>query len=123
MLGVFAALGLVLVALGVFSVVAYAVSRQTHEIGIRMALGAARADVLRVVGAGAPPRWSRGWASAWPSLAATACSRTSSSAWRPRTRSRWAAVVAALMAVGFLASYLPARRATRVDPLVALRHE
>ena len=48
-LGVFAGLGLVLVALGVFSVIAYTVSRQTHDIGIRMALGAQRTDVLRMV--------------------------------------------------------------------------
>ncbi len=103
--------------------VAYAVSRQTHEIGIRMALGAARADVLRsVVGGGLRLVGSGVGLGLLASLAATRVLSHQLSGVAPGPDHM--GLVAALMsAVGFLASYLPARRATRVDPLVALRHE
>ena len=123
-LGVFAVLGLVLVALGVFSVVAYAVSRQTHEIGIRMALGAARADVLRsVVGGGLRLVGSGVGLGLLASLAATRVLSHQLFGVAPQDPITMGLVAALMSAVGFLASYLPARRATRVDPLVALRHE
>ena len=125
-LAVFATVGLVLVALGVYSVVAYSVSRQTHEIGIRMALGATRADVLRLV------LWMGlqlvvigvvvGLAA---SLGATRLLELTNqlgnvSAHDPVT---YAAVVIVVGMAGLAACYFPARRATRVDPLVALRRE
>jgi predicted permease len=123
-LGIFAVLGLVLVALGVFSVVAYAVSRQTHEIGIRMALGAARADVLRsVVGGGLRLVGSGVALGLLASLAATRVLSHQLFGVAPQDPITMGLVAALMCAVGFLASYLPARRATRVDPLVALRHE
>ena len=123
-LGVFAVLGLVLVALGVFSVVAYAVSRQTHEIGIRMALGATRADLLRsVVGGGLRLVGSGVGLGLLASLAATRVLSHQLFGVAPQDPITMGAVGALMSAVGFLASYLPARRATRVDPLVALRHE
>jgi len=123
-LGVFAVLGLVLVALGVFSVVAYAVSRQTHEIGIRMALGAARADVLRsVVGGGLRLVGAGVGLGLLASLAATRVLSHQLFGVAPQDPTTMGLVAALMSAVGFLASYLPARRATRVDPLVALRHE
>ena len=123
-LGVFAVLGLVLVALSVFSVVAYAVSRQTHEIGIRMALGAARADVLRsVVGGGLRLVGSGVGLGLLASLAATRVLSHQLFGVAPQDPTTMGLVAALMSAVGFLASYLPARRATRVDPLVALRHE
>jgi putative ABC transport system permease protein len=123
-LGVFALTGLVLVALGVFSVTAYAVSRQTHDIGIRMALGAGQADVLRlvlrtalrlvgsgvVVGVGA-------------SLAATRVLANQLFGVTPYDPATLSAVALLVLAVGVLACYLPARRASRVDPKVALRYE
>jgi putative ABC transport system permease protein len=122
-LGVFAAVGLVLVALGVFSVVAYGVARRTREIGIRMALGAERfavrrmvlQDGLRPVVAGV----------ALGIAASLALSRVLASrlfgvtAHDPVTL---AAVVAVVMLAGVAACYFPARRASRVEPLVALRH-
>jgi hypothetical protein len=90
-LGVFAVLGLVLVALGVFSVVAYAVSRQTHEIGIRMALGAARADVLRSVVGGGPRLVGAGVGlGLLASLATTRVLSHQLFGVAPRTRSGWA---------------------------------
>jgi putative ABC transport system permease protein len=124
LLGVFAGVGLVLVAIGVFSVIAYTVSRQTHEIGIRMALGAGRADVLRMVlrmgfrlialGVGVGL------------LASFAVTRVlASQLWSisPHDPLTLGIVVVVVAIAGLTACYFPARRATRVDPMVALRYE
>jgi putative ABC transport system permease protein len=123
-LGVFAVVGLLLVALGVYSVIAYRVSRQIHDIGIRMALGASRGDVLRLVlrkglglvglgiliGLGA-------------SLAVTRVLTDQLIDTAPHDPSTLAAVIAVVVLAGLAACYFPARRATRVDPMVALRSE
>ena len=123
-LGVFAGVGMVLVSLGVYSVIAYTVSRQTHEIGIRMALGAGRTDVLRIV------MW-RGLRLIGLGVAAGVMATLSvtrvlgSQLWgvSPQDPVTLVGVVAVVAIAGFLACYFPARRATRVDPMVALRHE
>ena len=123
-LSVFAGVGLVLVTLGVFSVIAYTVSRQTHEIGIRMALGADRAAVLAMV-----LRMGLGMIGLGVGLglAATfALTRVLSNQLfdvAPHDPLTLLAVAALLTASGLLACYIPARRATRVDPMVALRYE
>jgi putative ABC transport system permease protein len=124
LLGIFAGVGLVLVGLGVYSVTAYAVSRQTHEIGIRMALGAGRMDVLRMVmwmglqlvglGVGVGLLGSLGVGRA------IASQLTGVSPHDPLTLGGVAAV---LIVVGCAACYFPALRATRVDPMIALRYE
>jgi putative ABC transport system permease protein len=124
LLGVFASVGLLLVAMGVYSVIAYTVSRQTHEIGIRMALGAASGDVfgmvlrmgLRLIGIGA----------AAGLLAAFAATRLISAqifGVAPHDPVTLGGVVAVVAGAGVAACYFPARRATRVDPMVALRYE
>ncbi len=123
-LGVFAAVGLVLVALGVYSVVAYTVSRQTHEIGIRMALGASRVDVLKMVlrmglgliGVGVVVGVAT-------SLAATRVMASQLFGVTPHDPPTLALAVVVVAVAGFSACYFPARRATRVDPMVALRYE
>jgi putative ABC transport system permease protein len=124
LLGIFAGVGLVLVALGVYSVTAYTVSRQTHEIGIRMALGAGQSDVMRMV------MWMGlqlvalgiivGLMASWGTTRAIASQLWGVSVHDPVTLF---AVSATLIAVGCAACYFPARRATRVDPMVALRYE
>jgi putative ABC transport system permease protein len=123
-LGAFAGIGLLLTAIGVFSVMAYAVSLETHEIGIRMALGAQRTEILRMV-------LSKGLrlvvAGILIGLATSfAANRLlSSEIWGVSASDPWtfSAVVAVVVAVGATACLLPARRATRVDPLIALRYE
>jgi putative ABC transport system permease protein len=123
-MGVFAAVGLLLVAVGVFSVVAYTVSRQTHEIGVRMALGAGRGQVLamvlrmglRLLGTGVV----LGLAGSAAVSRVIASQLWGVSAHDPLTMALVAAVVAG---AGLAACWFPARRATRVDPLVALRYE
>jgi len=124
LLGVLSTLALVLAALGLFSVMAYAVSQRTAEIGIRMALGAQRADVyspilgraLRlavtgiVIGLGLSLALTRLVASQLIGISAT----------DPIT---YIAVPLLLCAVALAASYIPARRAARIDPLIALRAE
>jgi putative ABC transport system permease protein len=122
LLGVFATVGLVLVAIGVYSVIAYTVSQQTHEIGIRMALGAAPVHVLRLVGfmglrlvaAGAVI----GLLGSFAATRLIAAELVDTSRHDPLTL---IAVVATISIVGLAACYFPARRATRVDPLIALR--
>ena len=124
LLGVFAVLGLLLAAIGIYGVMSYAVAQRTHELGLRMALGAQRRDVLRLI-------LKHGFALTLVGLglglaAASALTRLMKSylfgvsATDPAS---FVAVAALLAVIALLASYLPARRATQVDPLVALRHE
>jgi len=123
-LGIFAFIGLVLVVIGIFGVMAYTVSRQTHEIGIRIALGAQRTDILsmvfvkslRMIAAGV----AIGLLASYGSSRFLASEVSGVSISDPST---YGVVSFIVVAVGLLACYLPARRATRVDPMIALRYE
>lgn len=124
LLAVFGALALVLAAIGIYGVMSFAVAQRTREIGIRMALGAGRSDILSMVlrqggwligtGVGIGLAVALAAANAIKALLLNVDARD------PVTL---VSVAALLSAVAMLATYLPARRATRVDPLVALRHE
>jgi putative ABC transport system permease protein len=124
LLGSFAALALGLAAVGVHGVISYAVSHRIHEVGVRVALGAAPRDILRLV-------VGQGFALAAAgavlgSAGALALSRFVSGMLfgvRAADPVTFGAVAALLVAVALLACYLPARRALRVDPVVALRCE
>ena len=124
LLGVFAAMALVLAAIGVFGVIAYSVSCRTNEIGIRVALGASRSAILRLVLGETLALTFLGLALGVPS--ALAASRLVSHMLfgiSPNDPTTLAAVACALAAVAALAGYIPARRATHVDPMVALRSD
>jgi putative ABC transport system permease protein len=124
LLGIFAGVGLVLVAIGVYSVIAYTVSRQTHEIGIRMALGASRADVLRIVIHMGLTLVVLGLAAGLlASLGATRVIASQLWSVSPHDPVTLSLVVAVVAIAGLAACYFPARRATRVDPMIALRYE
>jgi putative ABC transport system permease protein len=122
---IFGSVGLILVTVGVYSVLAYTTAQKTHEIGIRMALGAERANVLRLVifeglrlvlagvAVGLVVSLLLGRAveaELWPGV-------------KPYDPATLASTVLVLLATGVLACWIPARRAARVDPMVALRYE
>ena len=121
---VFALIGLSLVAIGIFSVMAYSVSLQTHEIGIRMALGAPRGDVLKMVLRKGLAMIAIGiGAGELASLGLTRLARSQIWGVSANDPLTFGAVLAVLITVGLAACFVPARRATQVDPLIALRYE
>jgi len=124
LLAVFAGLGLVLAGVGIYGVMAYAVAQRTREFGLRMALGAQRADVLRSVVVQGLFRAGIGLAIGC--AAALGLAHFMSSLLfqvQPTDPATFTAVALGLFGLALLACYIPARRATKVDPMVALRYE
>jgi putative ABC transport system permease protein len=124
LLGLFAGIALTLAAVGIYGLLQYSTAQQSHDIGIRMALGARRTDVLKAV-------LGRGLRLTFVGVVlglagAYALTRLLSSLLYgvpPTDPATFVCVSFVLVAVALLASYLPARRAARIDPMVALRYE
>ena len=124
LLGAFGGIALLLTAAGIFGVLSYLVTQRTREIGLRVALGAQRSDVLRVIVGHGVRLALLGLGIGM--VAAAVVTRWMSSVLfdvKPTDPLTFVAVAVVLGSVAFLASYLPSRRAMRVDPMVALRHE
>ena len=120
----FGILAILLAAIGLYGVMAYTVTRRTREIGIRLALGAGRASLLKLVLLEVALLTAAGVAIAIPvALAVTRLVRSELYGIVPNDPLSIAAAALVLASVALLAGYIPAERATRVDPLTALRYE
>jgi len=124
LLGVFATVALLLAAIGIYGMMAYSFSQRTHEIGIRIALGAQRLDIFRMAVGEGMQLVAIGLAVGLVgAVALTRFVRTMLFDVSPSDPITFGAISFMLAAVAFVACFIPARRATRVDPLVALREE
>jgi predicted permease len=124
MVAIFAAIALVLASVGIYAMLAYSVSQRTHEIGIRLALGARREDVLRlVIGEGFVLALVGLVVGMIGAIGLTRFLKTLLYGVGPSDLRTYVAVTFILVVATLLACYIPARRAMRVDPMVALRYE
>ena len=124
LLGVFATLALVLASVGIYGVISFMVGQRTHEIGLRMALGAQQRDVMQLVlGEGAKMALAGVAGGTAAALGLTRLMVNELFGVAPQDPLTFAAVAIVLTLVALLACYLPARHAGRVDPIVALRYE
>jgi predicted permease len=124
LLGIFAAMALLLAAIGIYGVMSYLVNERTHEFGVRMALGAHRTDVLRLVARlGCKLTFMGVVIGAALALGLARLISSFLFGVKPSDPLTYLAVALGLVGVAFLACFIPARRATKVDPLVALRYE
>jgi putative ABC transport system permease protein len=123
-LGVFAVIALLLASIGIYGVMAYTCSKRSHEIGIRIALGAQRSHILRMALGEGMFLVAVGLAAGlFGALLLTQFLRSMLYAVKPTDPLTFVAIAALLTSVALLACFIPAQRATRVDPLVALREE
>jgi putative ABC transport system permease protein len=124
MLGLFAGIALFLAVIGIYGVMSYFVNARTHEIGVRVALGALPRDVLTLIG-GLGFKLSALGVVIGAALAfgLTRLISTMLYGVKPSDPLTYALVAVALIAVALLACFIPARRAVKVDPMIALRHE
>jgi putative ABC transport system permease protein len=124
LVSLFGAMGLLLAAVGIYGVLSYLVARRIHEIGIRMALGAQRGRILRMVVAQGMGLAVLGVAlGVAAALGLTRVLSTLLFGVRPTDPITFTAVAVLLLGVALAACYIPAWRATRIDPMAALRHE